>query len=62
MMNYELERIWVETVVAYSRYYTGIFVKELRKTIKTLCQIGSYCCINLLGTTALIRTLLPHWM
>jgi hypothetical protein len=30
-MNDELERIWKETVVAYSRYYRGVFLVGMRK-------------------------------
>jgi hypothetical protein len=33
-MNHELERIWKKVVVAYSSYYTGICLEELRKTMK----------------------------
>jgi hypothetical protein len=32
----KLERIWKEVVIAYLRYYPGIFLEGLRKTMKTL--------------------------
>jgi hypothetical protein len=35
-MNDELERIWKEAVVAHLRYYPGICLMGLRKTMKTL--------------------------
>jgi hypothetical protein len=31
-MNNELERMWKEAVVAYFKYYPGIFLEEPRKT------------------------------
>jgi hypothetical protein len=34
-MKHGLEKIWKETVVAWSRYYPVIFVEELRKTMKS---------------------------
>jgi hypothetical protein len=37
-MNDELERIWKEAPVAYSRYYPSICLEKLRKTTKTLSQ------------------------
>jgi hypothetical protein len=36
MMIDVLDGIWTETVVAYSRYYPGIFLEELRKPKKNL--------------------------
>jgi hypothetical protein len=37
-MSEEMGRIWKEAVVAYSRYYPGSFLKEIRKTTKILGQ------------------------
>jgi hypothetical protein len=34
----ELEEIWKETVVAKSRYHSGIHLEGLRKTTKNLVQ------------------------
>jgi hypothetical protein len=35
-MNNELERIWKETAVALSKYYTGICLERLRKLQRNL--------------------------
>jgi DNA-directed RNA polymerase subunit N (RpoN/RPB10) len=64
-MNDELERIWKEAVILKSRYYHDIFMKDLRKTMKTSSMasiqaeirtehlpdtgLERYCCLNLLG-------------
>lgn len=34
MTKYELERVMMEAVVAYSRYYAGICLEALRKATK----------------------------
>jgi hypothetical protein len=34
-MNYELEKIWEETLVVSSRYYPDIYLEGLRKTTKS---------------------------
>jgi hypothetical protein len=40
----ELKRIWKEAIVAYSRYYPGICLEGLRKTIKNLSQYSQRPC------------------
>jgi hypothetical protein len=40
-MNEELGTIWNEVVVAYSRYYPGIFQEELRNTTKNLNEMSA---------------------
>jgi hypothetical protein len=37
-MNYELETIWKEAAVAYSRYYPDVLHVALRKTTENLSQ------------------------
>jgi hypothetical protein len=37
-MNDEMERIWKEAVVAYSRCYSGSYQEGVRKTAKILGQ------------------------
>jgi hypothetical protein len=37
-MTDESERIWMEAVVAYSRYYTNICLEGLRRSTKNLSQ------------------------
>jgi hypothetical protein len=37
-MTAEIERIWKEAVVAWSRYYPGICLERLKETTKTLSQ------------------------
>jgi hypothetical protein len=39
-MSDKLERIWKEVVMAYSRYYPGIFLEGLKKIMKTLVRIA----------------------
>jgi hypothetical protein len=34
-MNDELERVWKEVVVAYSRSYCGIYLKSLKKPTRS---------------------------
>jgi hypothetical protein len=41
-MTDELEMSWKEIVVTYSRYYPGIFLVGLRKTMKNLTQDSQY--------------------
>jgi hypothetical protein len=36
LTNDELQRIWLEEVVVYPRYYPGICLLELRKLAKTV--------------------------
>jgi hypothetical protein len=36
----DLARFWKETAVAWLRYYTGIFLEVLRKTMKTSVRIA----------------------
>jgi hypothetical protein len=38
MMNDEQERIWMDTVVAYSRCYLKNFLKELKNNTKNFGQ------------------------
>jgi hypothetical protein len=38
----ETERIWKETAVAWSRYYSRVYLEGLRKTTKNLSQ-NSQC-------------------
>jgi hypothetical protein len=40
-MSNILEKIWKKTVVVLSRYYPGIFLADVKKTIKTLVVISS---------------------
>jgi hypothetical protein len=42
MINNELEIIWKEATVAYSRYYSGIFLEGQRKIMQYLNQY-SWC-------------------
>jgi hypothetical protein len=35
-MNTELARIWKEGAMAYSRYHPGIYLDELKKTMKNV--------------------------
>jgi hypothetical protein len=37
-VNDKVETIWTEEIVANLRHYSGIFLKELRKTTKNLSQ------------------------
>jgi hypothetical protein len=39
-MNAELERIWNEAAIGYSRYHLDIHLKGLRKTTKTSVRIA----------------------
>jgi hypothetical protein len=38
-MNNELERTWLEAVVAYFKVLSSIFLEELKKTMKTSIRI-----------------------
>jgi hypothetical protein len=42
LMNNELERIWKEVVMPVWRYYRGIFLMVLRKTMKHFCYGSQY--------------------
>jgi hypothetical protein len=37
-ITYELEKIWKEAIVAYSRYYAGNSLEGLKKAAKNLNQ------------------------
>jgi hypothetical protein len=41
-MNSEFDRIWKQAIVAYSRYYPGIYMEVLRKTMLSLIQNRRY--------------------
>jgi hypothetical protein len=36
----ELERIWKEAVMAYSKHWPGVFLEEQRKTMKIASEDG----------------------
>jgi hypothetical protein len=41
LMSDDLERIWKEAAMAYSKYYPGICLDGLRKTTENLSQVTS---------------------
>jgi hypothetical protein len=40
-LNGELERIWKDVIIAYTRYHPGICLEVLRKSIKTSVRTAS---------------------